>query len=467
MPAAPSLTARANGASEIKLTWNKPDDRGSDILLYHLQQSDDGNDWHYVDGFISASDTEYVHTGLSGGTTKHYRIRAGNGNGDGQWSATRNARTDAGGPDAPVLTLTVIDDNQIDLEWTEPANNGSSIRGYWVERSADGNEPWQRLSSNTTATSYSDDTLYRGMTRHYRVAAFNGAGAGPYSDAKSATTTGTPATAPGEPTLLRFSSVGRSEVTLAWDPPTDDGGAPVSGYEYEVARPCEDDPNTPENESESNCGFTGEDIRTTTGTSARISGLSADGSYDFRVRAVNPVGRGEWSGNIYAILRPSTSAQVRVSPTTITVDEGATVTYTISLGTAPPHPVQAFIQPQASGGYSDIDNEAFKYNQRLLVPTGWTHPDPDEADSWREFTSNWNQGIRVTFTAPEDSDTDDEISVLDHFVIPLPYDHYRPCRQETQAERDQCKQDWEDAWADSPYRQLTGASVKIIVRDND
>ncbi len=55
---------------------------------------------------------------------------------------------------------------------------------------------------------------------------------------------------------------------------------------------------------------------------------------------------------------------------------------------------------------------------------------------------------------------------MDRFVIPLPYDHYRPCRQETQAERDQCKQDWEDAWADSPYRHLTGASVKIIVLDN-
>ena len=51
--------------------------------------------------------------------------------------------------------------------------------------------------------------------------------------------------------------------------------------------------------------------------------------------------------------------------------------------------------------------------------------------------------------------------MLDHFVIPLPYDHYKPCRQETQAERDQCKQDWEDDWEDSPYRQLSGPSVKI------
>ena len=467
VPAAPSLTARANGATEIKLSWTKPDDRGSDIHIYHIQQSDDGNDWYFLGGFISASDLEYVHTGLSGGTTKYYRVRAGNGNGDGQWSVTRNARTDAGGPDAPVLTLTVVDDNQIDLNWTEPVNNGSAIRGYWVERSADGNEPWERLTSNNRTRTYSDDDLYRGMTRHYRVAAFNGAGTGPYSGAKSATTTGDPATVPGAPVMLRLSDVSRNQVTIAWDPPADNGGAPVTGYEYEAAVPCEDNTDTPENESESNCGFTGEDISTTTSTSARVTGLTTDGDYDFQVRAVNLVGKGEWVQGLHTTLRPSTSAQVRVSPTTITVNEGATVTYTIRLSTAPPHPVNAWVQPQGNGGYNDIENAAFEYNQSLLTPSGWTHPDPDEVDYWKEFSYNWNQGVRVTFTAPEDGDTDDEVALMHHFVTPLPYDHYRPCRQETQAERDQCKQDWEDDWENSPYRQLTGASVKVMVRDND
>ena len=467
VPAAPNLTVRANGSSEIKLSWTKPDDHGSYIYNYELQQSDDGNDWHFLGGNISASDSEYVHTGLSGGTTKHYRVRAINGNGHGQWSQARSARTDSGGPDAPTLTLNVVSDNQINLSWTEPANNGSSIRGYWVERSADGSEPWERLTGNNRTTTYSDDKLYRGMTRHYRVAAFNGAGTGPYSDVKSATTTGEPASVPEPPTLLRFSNVGRSEVTIAWDPPTDDGGAPVTGYEYEAAVPCKDNPNTPENESKFNCGFTGDDIRTTTGTSARISGLTTDGGYDFRVRAVNPVGKGEWTSAIFAILRPSTSAQVRVSPTTITVNEGATVTYTISLSTAPPHPVEVYIQPQVSGGHSELEDAAYSYTGQLLVPSGWAHPDPDEVEFWRDLSNSWNGGVRVTFTAPEDSDIDDEVSVMDHFVIPLPYDHYKPCRQETQTERDQCRQEWDDVWAVSPYRQLTGASVKVIVRDND
>ena len=467
VPAAPSLTVRANGASEIKLSWTKPDDRGSDIFGYHLQQSDDGNDWYSLGGHIPSDDTEYVHTGLSGGTTKHYRVRALNNNGDGQWSQVRNARTNAGGPDAPVLTLNVVDDNRIDLEWTEPADNGSSIRGYWVERSVDGNEPWERLTSNNRTTEYSDDDLYRGMTRHYRVAAFNGAGTGPYSEAKSATTTGDPATAPGTPTLFRLSEVGRNQVTIAWDPPTDDGGVPVSGYEYEAAVPCEDDPNTPENESEYNCGYGFDGGIAITGTSVTIRNLNTDGDYFFQVRAVNIIGKGEWSRDIQARLRPSTNGQVRITPTTINVNEGATVTYTIRLSTAPPHPVQVWIQPQGGGGYNDIEEAAFAYTQSLLVPNGWTHPDPDEAPYWTEFSYNWSQGVRVTFTAPEDGDADDEVAVMDHFVTPLPYHHYGPCRQEDQAERDQCRQAWDDAWANSVYQYLTGASVIVIVRDND
>ena len=335
VPAAPSLTATANGASEIKLSWTKPDDRGSDITGYDLQQSDDGNDWHFL-GSISASDLEYVHTGLSGGTTKYYRIRAANGNGDGQWSATRNARTDAGGPDAPVLTLTVVSDNQIDLSWTEPANNGSSIRGYWVERSADGSEPWERLTSNNTTRTYSDDDLYRGMTRHYRVAAFNGAGTGPFSETKSATTTGDPATAPETPTFLRFSAVSRNQVTIAWDPPTDNGGAPVSGYEYEVARPCPP-PAT------GTCDFTGNDIKATASTSASITGLNAKGDYYFRVRAVNPVGKGDWTGDIRATLQPSLSGLLQVSPVTVNANEGSSASYTVRLSHAPAHPVYVHI----------------------------------------------------------------------------------------------------------------------------
>ena len=396
-----------------------------------------------------------MHSGLSGGTRKYYRIRAVNSNGDGQWSSTRNARTDAGGPEAPVLTLTVASDNQIDLSWTVPADNGASIRGYWVERSADGDAPWERLTSSHRTTSYSDASLYRGMTRYYRVAATNSAGAGPYSNVASETTTGDPATGPSRPTFFRLSDVNRNQVTIAWDLPADDGGAPVSGYEYETGFPCTHDATT-------NCGFTGENISTTTGTSARISGLNVDGDYYFRVRAVNPVGKGEWTWDIQTSLRPSMNGSVRVSPTTITVDEGDTVSYTVRLSTAPPHPVEVLVQPQRVDGAHDLADEALAWTGRVLIPNGWTHPNGDD---WSAFTYNWSRGVPVSFTAPEDSDTVDDVTVIDHFVIAVPYDHYRPC--EGAEDPVKCGEDWDNAWAKSPYQSLTGAHVKVTVRDND
>ena len=116
VPAAPVLTARANGSTEIKLAWTKPDDRGSEIFFYELQQSDDGANWSTISSRLPAADTEYVHDGLGAGNVKHYRIRAQNSNGYGQWSAAVSATTDAGGPDAPGLTATAVSDNQIDLK---------------------------------------------------------------------------------------------------------------------------------------------------------------------------------------------------------------------------------------------------------------------------------------------------------------------------------------------------------------
>ncbi len=463
VPAAPNLTTEANGTTEIKLSWTKPDDRGLSIDRYEVQESDDGIGWDHLASGIPAGDRFYARGGLSAGTTKHYRVRALNGNGPGQWSQTRSARTDPGGPEAPVLTLSVISDTQIDLGWTVPADNGSSIRGYRVERSRDGNAPWERLADRHRTTGYNDDDLYRGTKRYYRVAATNRNGTGPFSAVVSATTTGEPAQPPGLPVLPHLSNVGRNQVTIMWDPPTDDGGAPVTGYEYEVARPCEDDPDTPdENESERNCGFGVDGGTATTGTSARISGLTTDGDYYFRVRAVNPIGEGEWTTEIPAILRPSMSGQVSVSPTTITVDEGGTVSYAVRLSSAPPHPVELFVQPRGVAGAGDLEDAAFAYTGSVLLPSGWTHP---RGEDWSEFAYNWNQGVRVTFTAPEDEDALDDIAVMDHFVIAVPYGNYQPCSEE--ADEEQCKQDWEDDWESSPYRQLTGSSVKIIVRDND
>ena len=85
--------------------------------------------------------------------------------------------------------------------------------------------------------------------------------------------------------------------------------------------------------------------------------------------------------------------------------------------------------------------------------------------TWMTSPTNEAQGLTVTFTAPEDENSVDDVALMSNFVRPLPYASCESCKDETDEE--QCRQDSREAWANSPYRQLSGADVLIAVRDND
>ena len=182
------------------------------------------------------------------------------------------------------------------------------------------------------------------MVRHYRVAAVNRSGAGMWSDPVESDATAIPAggsaaTEPDPPGLLRFTGVGPDWVSFTWDRP-DDGGAPITGYEYQETM--------------------SEETFTTTGTTGIIRGLD-DGlyNYSFSVRAPNAVGDGEWSDDIYTSLWPGRSEQVRVSPTTINVNEDGTARFTVSLNRAPPLPVYVYVYPRGDRG-DDLLHDAYR-----------------------------------------------------------------------------------------------------------
>ena len=462
-PAATSLTVRASGATEIKLSWSRPGDGGSRITGYELEWAEDpaAHNWSWVDrDGLPAGALSYTDAGLAPGTERHYRIRAVNANGPGQWSAVRGATTVAAGPGVPTgLTATAhATHQQIDLRWEAPADTGGSpITGYWLERSRDGDAPWERLTSRN-ATAWSDTrNLYPGMTRYYRVAAVNRSGAGVWSEVVASDATAIPAggaaaRAPDAPTALRFTSVGRDSVSFAWDRPAGDGGAPITGYEYQ------------ETLAEENIA--------TTGTTGTIRGLEEGLHYSFRVRAVNAVGGGEWSEDIYTTVWPGRSEQVRVSATNITVTEGGTVNFTVSLSQAPPLPVGLGIYPRGSA--ADILYETYAYLDRALVPSGWSHPDGDD---WSRRAHNWSRGVPVSITIPDDDvDNPDRVLVIDLSVGPLSVFEVDVSTDEWNAKwgidpQRRCPGDPASAcpteWDRAVFRDFTGPSVRITVRDND
>ena len=190
LPGAPqSLSARADGETEIELSWRSPSsDGGSRITGYRIEVSEDGSGWSVLEA--DTSRTSHTHRGLTSGSTRHYRVSATNSAGTGPHSNTANATTDSVNlPDAPQsLSARADGETEIELSWRSPSSDGGSrITGYRIEVSEDGSG-WSVLEADTSRTSHTHRGLTSGSTRHYRVSATNSAGTGPHSNTANATT---------------------------------------------------------------------------------------------------------------------------------------------------------------------------------------------------------------------------------------------------------------------------------------
>ena len=88
------LTATANGTTQINLSWSPPYNEGSSpVTGYRIEVSADGSSWDVLEANTSSIATSYSHTGLTAGSTRHYRVSAVTAAGDGPWSSTAIATT--------------------------------------------------------------------------------------------------------------------------------------------------------------------------------------------------------------------------------------------------------------------------------------------------------------------------------------------------------------------------------------
>ena len=200
-------------------------------------------------------------------------------------------------PKAPVgLEATADRRHAIVLSWTPPSDNGGfEVTGYRIEVSADAGKTWSDLVANTgDATEYTH-AVAPGTTRHYRVRAINSLGESGPSNVATATTPET--LEPGAPHNLEAFANGQRAIQLSWSPPSDDGGAAVTGYRIEVS----DD-----------AGETWSDLvaKTEAGTTThRHTGLSSATTRHYRVRAINSAGESEPSN-----VATATTAEIDMPP---------------------------------------------------------------------------------------------------------------------------------------------------------
>ena len=434
VPTAPGLTVRSSTASEIKLSWNKPHAGASEITGYELEHFTDGQNWTDLD-LYPATATEYVHQAeFGGGTTHRYRVRAVNGVGDGAWSTVRSVSVAAGLPGQPELSFSDATDDSLTLSWTIPRTNGSRITGYRVERNdrIGGHDNWVRIgTTGSSVTTYTDRNLYSGDWLCYRVVATSNVGTGAYSEEECESTTGQYATDP-DPPVLRLSGVSSNRVTIAWDPPPDDGGRPVQSYLYQQA-----DEN---GDFDGSCQYASWDrdlwsdacTEVSAGTrTATFSNLTAGDSYEFRVRAETTYMYGDWATAYARLPRasddPATDGvtedlQVRLSATSLTVNEGRGESrYTVRLNKAPKAGESVPLDVDLSGALPDL----FVDYEDERVCYGF------------EFNrENWNQGCVFAVSAAEDRNSNNEIAVVNHSI-------------------------------EVGGMEVTGPDVRIEVRDND
>ena len=262
-PGAPTGLGATVSDQEVDLIWTAPASNGEATILRYEYELDLSDTWTSTGG----TTTSYTVTGLTNGQSYTFRVRAVNRVGAGLVSSSRSATPTSTvlAPDTPFGLSATPGNGQVMLSWVQPSG-GAALTDYEYEQ--DGSGTW--TSTGGKAPSYTVTGLNNGQTYTFRVRAVNSAGPSAASGSRTATPT---TTAPEAPESLSFTP-GDQQVTLRWRAPTNDGGEPITHYEYEQ-------------------DGSGTWISTgSTDTSHTVRGLNNGQTYMFRVRAVNTLGNG-------------------------------------------------------------------------------------------------------------------------------------------------------------------------------
>lgn len=299
-PAAPPDPVGTPSVSNITTdgataSWSAPDNNGAGIDRYAvLWETAAGLDVHYDETGSRSHRT----SGRAPGGDYSVRVKAHNSAGWGNYGNARSFTTDIAVPAAVFGRATSnITSSSVRFSWESPNAGGGDIDHY---------ELVYRRAVDTATTSVIDDNgsprdvtgLQPGTDYVWNIRAHNEAGYGPYNTSGSFTTLAAPPAAPvqGAPSALDHQSIKQT-----WSTPSDNGGAAVSNYDFQLAL---------------DAGFTTgvqtvSDMNVLTHT---WTGLASDTAYFLRVRAENSAGQGAWSATKTATTDPAPITDPSLAP---------------------------------------------------------------------------------------------------------------------------------------------------------
>jgi len=215
VPAAPVGVTATGGSGQITLAWTAVSDATSYNIYYSIKPkvtTASGTK-------IQAATNNYIHTGLTAGTTYEYIVTAVNSAGESLASAQVSAVTN---PDMPVTTLpaaptgvkAVGGTKQTAISWSA-VSGATSYNLYWSTTSGVTTANGIKIAGATSPavhTGLSDSTSY-----YYVITAVNSVGESDASIQVAATTL-TPAPAPTAPAVPTGVSAtgGANKTTISW-----------------------------------------------------------------------------------------------------------------------------------------------------------------------------------------------------------------------------------------------------------
>jgi RHS repeat-associated protein len=275
-----SLLLTAASTTQINLTWA---DGAANETGFQVERSLTTGTGFALVASTAANATSHQDTGLAGGTTYFYRVRAVNADGISLYTPQASIATIALGAPLPPTALTAsgVSPSQINLTWTDGSTDET---GFQIERSATAGTGFGLLTTApANTTSYASTGLAGGTRYFYRVRAVNASGGSAYTPESNAVTNVV------APTTFTATAASTAQVTLTWW----DMSGNETGFQIERSLTA---------------GSGHALVATTAANTTRFTdaGLAANTQYHYRVRAVNAI-----SSSAYA---PEAGARTMTQP---------------------------------------------------------------------------------------------------------------------------------------------------------
>lgn len=166
-PAAPTDLFATVGNNKVSLSWTA----SSGAIGYNVKRATtSGGPYTIIK--TGLTETSFIDTDVTNGTTYYYVVSAENDGGQSPDSLEVGATPDLAIPPVPTILTATVDHEQVSLSWTKSMDATS----YNVKRATTIGGPYQTVKSGLTSTSYTDTGLTNGTTYYYVVSAVNAKG---------------------------------------------------------------------------------------------------------------------------------------------------------------------------------------------------------------------------------------------------------------------------------------------------